>query len=61
MAQTKEDRVYLAYRVFKTYYVRQASETPRAHAILAVCDKFNMSIDDVKNIVNHYISVDRRT
>lgn len=52
MAQTREDRVYLAYRVFNTYYVRQRSETPRAHAILAVCAKFNMSVEDVKKIVN---------
>jgi len=52
MAQTREDRVYLAYRVFKAYYVRQESETPRAHAILAVCAKFNMAVEDVKNIVN---------
>lgn len=52
MAHTREDRVYMAYRVYHKFFVRQGSLTPRAHAILEVCARFNMSISDVKSIVN---------
>lgn len=52
MAQSREDRVYLAYRVYNIHFVKQGSKTPRAHAILEVCARFNMTVEDVKNIVN---------
>ena len=59
MAQTREDRVYLAFRVYKMHFVKQGSLTPRAHAILEVCARFNMSVEDVKNIVN--ARIDRKS